>query len=409
MRLIKNISIFSLPPGSRELKLLVFLACAGIFTNALPNATLTRQKQGVVALVKKHPIASIMLVGTAWFVYKMIRSYRRTGSVASALPEWFFSLRDRYKRWKNSRVREEELRRQAEQAADRRTPQPSKASRSAVFTSSECRADSSSAVVQSSSSDWERGVRSQYPQEPVAVQVQDNRDRYFSDYVALDTVNDYKARTFFEAAIQGKNPREQNNIGLGFLDGIGVAQDRAKAITLFEAAAKQEFADAQFNLAKCYLMGLGVRKNLSKSLSWFCKALGNGNLDSLALMYHISHRGIFVPKDDTFADVYFKVIKNIAGSEAAARKKLSESELYTEFDKSVVSKDFAGEKCSICQEVWPSVEQDASVSILPCRHCFCQDCFVQWSKEQEKLMRETTCPLCRLVVQPQKIIIGVVV
>jgi hypothetical protein len=409
MRLTKNISVFSLPSGSRKLKLLVFFVCAGIFTNVLPNAMLTRQKQGVVALVKKHPIASIMLVGTAWFVYKMIRSYRRTGSVASALPEWFFSLRNRYYKWKKPRSGEDELQRQAEQAADRRTPQHSEDSRSYVFDPSQSSVSNASSVSQPSSSGFDRDVRFQYSEEQTVAQVLDNQYARPSVNVGLDQ-DDLKGQELFEAAKKRGDSREQNDLGCRFFVGIGsLKQDLVKAFVLFETAAEQGFPDAQANLATCYLVGLGVSKNLSKALSWFRKAADNGSLDSQVLMHHILRKGLLFGQGDILASHYFELIKNALGSEIAAHKKLSEIGLFIVFDKSVVPKDFAGDKCSICQEAWPPVEQDASVSILPCRHCFCQHCFIRWSEEQRSLGRATTCPLCRLVVQQQEIIVGSVV
>ena len=442
MRLTKNSLIFYLPSGSRELKLLVFLACAGIFTNVSPNATLTRQKQRVVVFVKKHPIASIMLVGTLWVVYKMIRNYRRTRSLAGTAPEWWISLRGAYKRWKKPRFGEDALQRQAEQAEDRRTPQHSSEA------SSEDR-DMNHRWIEREPSQPNIIIQNIPFQNslvhPVVAQAQDNRQDHFLDSVMLDRDDDLKVRHFVEAVIQEGNPQGQNELGVQFLNGVGRKQDTVKAFMLFEAAAKHGLSAAQNNLGHCYLNGLGVtrddseafklfelaarqgneyaqdhlgfcylegwgvRKNLSKALFSFRAAANNGHLNSQILMYHLVRMGIFVPQNDFLADHYFEWIKKQVGSEEVACKKLAENDLYVEFVKSIASKGCVGDKCSICQEAWPAIEQDASVSILPCRHCFCQQCFDEWSEKQGNRGLATTCPLCRRVVQPQKIIIGAVV
>jgi TPR repeat protein len=68
------------------------------------------------------------------------------------------------------------------------------------------------------------------------------------------------------------NPEAQTNLGICYLDGVGVEQDYVKAAELFSLAAEQGYAEAQCRLGQCYLERQGVRRNLSKGFELFQQA-----------------------------------------------------------------------------------------------------------------------------------------
>jgi TPR repeat protein len=103
---------------------------------------------------------------------------------------------------------------------------------------------------------------------------------------------DYAAayREFYAAANTGDHEAE-NNLGLFYLRGLGVAKDPAAAVSWFEKAASSGLIAGELNLGGCYAYGTGVPRNAVKALEWFQKAASQGSLDGefdVAWMYHSS-------------------------------------------------------------------------------------------------------------------------
>ena len=69
----------------------------------------------------------------------------------------------------------------------------------------------------------------------------------------------------------------QFNIGLMYLDGVGVPQNDEKAVLWFRMAADQGYAKAQGNLGALYAVGRGVRKDSGTAHMWLnlCAASGD--------------------------------------------------------------------------------------------------------------------------------------
>jgi TPR repeat protein len=70
----------------------------------------------------------------------------------------------------------------------------------------------------------------------------------------------------------------QNNLGLLYDEGDGVARNPQKAHELYLSAAKARFADAQFNVGFNYATGTAVPQEWSKAAAWYEKAAGQGHL-----------------------------------------------------------------------------------------------------------------------------------
>jgi hypothetical protein len=82
--------------------------------------------------------------------------------------------------------------------------------------------------------------------------------------------------------------RAQNQLGVIYAEGNGVAKDSAKAVKLFQKAVARGHSDAQYNLATMYDRGEGVAKDGIKAVEWYQKSAAQGHSDaqfSLALAY----------------------------------------------------------------------------------------------------------------------------
>ena len=69
----------------------------------------------------------------------------------------------------------------------------------------------------------------------------------------------------------------QFNLGLMYLDGVGVPQNSEQAMEWFRKSADRGYAKAQYNLGALYAVGRGVRKDLITAHMWMnlCAASGD--------------------------------------------------------------------------------------------------------------------------------------
>ena len=89
----------------------------------------------------------------------------------------------------------------------------------------------------------------------------------------------------------------QNDLGVAYYQGQGVAQDYVEAVQWFRMAAEQGHADAQYNLSVAYRDGQGVAQDYVEAVRWFRMAAEQGFVlaqSNLGVMY-ADGRG--VPQD----------------------------------------------------------------------------------------------------------------
>jgi TPR repeat protein len=69
----------------------------------------------------------------------------------------------------------------------------------------------------------------------------------------------------------------QFNLGLLYIDGLGVPQDYGTAVSWFERSAQQDYAKAQLNLGALYASGKGVKRDYMQAYKWLnvCAAKGD--------------------------------------------------------------------------------------------------------------------------------------
>jgi tetratricopeptide (TPR) repeat protein len=115
--------------------------------------------------------------------------------------------------------------------------------------------------------------------------------------------------------------RAQNQLGVMYAEGNGVAKDAAKAMQLFRKAVALGHSDAQYNLGSMYDNGEGVAKDVIKAVEWYQKSAAQGHSDaqfSLALAYA---EGKGVPKDAAVAVTWLQ--KSAAQGHSFAQHYLS--------------------------------------------------------------------------------------
>ena len=101
-------------------------------------------------------------------------------------------------------------------------------------------------------------------------------------------LNGYQRRDYGTAlkewrplADRGDAP-SQFNLGLMYIDGLGVPQDYNLAVSWFERSAQQNYAKAQLNLGAMYASGRGVKRDYIQSYKWLslCAAKGDMRCES---------------------------------------------------------------------------------------------------------------------------------
>ena len=104
-----------------------------------------------------------------------------------------------------------------------------------------------------------------------------------------------------KAAADAGDAHCQNQLGLLYERGLGVAQDYAEAIRLFRLAAAQGLAAAELNLGVAYQFGRGVPKDPAEAARWYRMAADRGDAaaqNNLAFFYAI---GSGVPRNAALA------------------------------------------------------------------------------------------------------------
>src|SRR5580700_3882873 len=100
----------------------------------------------------------------------------------------------------------------------------------------------------------------------------------FSTGLSAYQKKDYEAavKEWRPLAEKGDAP-SQFNLGLLYVDGLGVPQDYNQALTWFERSAQQDYEKAQLNLGAMYGGGKGVKRDYIQAYKWLnvCAAKGD--------------------------------------------------------------------------------------------------------------------------------------
>ena len=99
----------------------------------------------------------------------------------------------------------------------------------------------------------------------------------------------------------------QNNLGVCYENGNGVAKSYAEAVKWYKLAAEQGDPDAQVNLGLCYENGNGVKQSYEEAVKWYQLAAEQGNAygqGNLGLCYDI---GMGVKQDYNKAVKWYRL------------------------------------------------------------------------------------------------------
>ena len=83
-------------------------------------------------------------------------------------------------------------------------------------------------------------------------------------------------RQLRQAAERG-DAEAQNNLGVSYDHGDGIAKDDAEAVRWYRLAAEQGHAKAQNNLGTMYKFGVGVPKDAVAAVRWYRLAAEQGH------------------------------------------------------------------------------------------------------------------------------------
>lgn len=154
-----------------------------------------------------------------------------------------------------------------------------------------------------------------------------------------------------ERLADGGNAVAQNNLGIVYQQGSGVARDLEKAAYWFQKGAENGSAPAMSNLGAAYLNGKGVGRNLTLAVQWFEKAAAAGEQGGYFNLATLYFRGVGVEKDYDKAFHYARLALDADPSESFSDKEvnLKSNRLLNEGENPVVYGDVlppGGRNCS---------------------------------------------------------------
>ncbi|MBQ7796059.1 MAG: sel1 repeat family protein, partial [Lachnospiraceae bacterium] len=94
---------------------------------------------------------------------------------------------------------------------------------------------------------------------------------------AISSQEFQQAASFFHQAAEQGDSEAQYQLGLLYLEGLGVKKDEKTGAGWIQKSAAQEHNEAIRKLAWCYLNGRGVRQSLAESVKLSQKASGAGS------------------------------------------------------------------------------------------------------------------------------------
>ena len=123
------------------------------------------------------------------------------------------------------------------------------------------------------------------------------------------------------------NAERQDTLGVFYLIGYGVTENKAEAVKWFRKAAEQGNPAAQSNLGSCYSEGKGVEQNYVEALKWFRKAAEQGDVAGRAMLGSMYFNGQGVDKDCVEAYAWLnldaKTHEAVSGFSESIQKEMS--------------------------------------------------------------------------------------
>lgn len=107
-------------------------------------------------------------------------------------------------------------------------------------------------------------------------------------HTAFDAQRYEDALRLWQPLAEQGDPDAQYNLGLLYMNGLGVEKDERTALLWFTRAGQQGLADAQYNAGVMFYAGKGVYPSQKTAVEWWKLAAGHGHANAqnnLAAMY----------------------------------------------------------------------------------------------------------------------------
>ena len=116
-----------------------------------------------------------------------------------------------------------------------------------------------------------------------------------------------EAVKWYKLAAEQGDSGAQVNLGLCYENGNGVKQSYEEAVKWYQLAAEQGNAYGQGNLGLCYDLGLGVKQDYDKAVKWYRLAAEKGNADAQNNLGTCYRDGTGVEQSDEEAARWFRL------------------------------------------------------------------------------------------------------
>jgi len=144
-----------------------------------------------------------------------------------------------------------------------------------------------------------------------------------ADCVRFLTVEDYKkAFVSCTEAAEQSNSNAQYNLGVMYMNGIGVVQDYAEAVRWYKLAAEQGDSAAQYNLGLLYADGTGVVQDYAEATRWYKLAAEQGDADAQTALGVAYANGTGVVQDYVTAHMWYNLSAAETGGKATENRDL---------------------------------------------------------------------------------------
>ena len=118
-----------------------------------------------------------------------------------------------------------------------------------------------------------------------------------------------------EYASQQGNNYAKGLLGVHYMLGKGVPEDKNKAFLLFKEAADEGDMLAQKNLGLCYMFGDGVMRSDYQAANWFDKAAQQGDVCSKVNLAHLLSNADGIAHDYTRAETLYNEVVDLGPGE----------------------------------------------------------------------------------------------
>ncbi|MGD0252804.1 MAG: DUF4352 domain-containing protein [Verrucomicrobiota bacterium] len=96
------------------------------------------------------------------------------------------------------------------------------------------------------------------------------------------------------------------NLGLCYLDGVGVPRDGQKGVELIQKCAEAHLPEAQYEMGFLLSNGIGVPKNPPEAIKWYLKAAEQGVAEAFCNLGYCYRQGLGVSQSEIEAAYWYR-------------------------------------------------------------------------------------------------------